>query len=158
VEISSDVFSLTGATGNWSKPQLAGYTLWSADRFPCGSFKCVDDCADSSYGTYSPNSNSSEYQNCLSGCPGVKASTSGSTPTGVTGSSFPTPAACSISSASASNSATSTQGTSTSDGSGSSSTPTPSASPSSAGAPSSQYPLVLTLVMALLFSGLTCFT
>lgn len=72
--IPSNIFELTGATGNWSMTQLADQTLWTPDGIPCTSFACVKACADKARTAYLNGSNTNgtvKYQTCANACPGV---------------------------------------------------------------------------------------
>ncbi len=74
VEIPSNIFNLTGATGNWSEYQLEDYTLWSADLIPCTSFACVKACVSNLTWVTEKDNSTTQYENCANSCPGVNIS------------------------------------------------------------------------------------
>ncbi|OCK81195.1 hypothetical protein K432DRAFT_392387 [Lepidopterella palustris CBS 459.81] len=51
-DFSSNEFTLTGATGNWSQFQLLGYTLWTADGNPTHRIFIHKNCCDVAYALY----------------------------------------------------------------------------------------------------------
>ncbi|KAF2812381.1 uncharacterized protein BDZ99DRAFT_569069 [Mytilinidion resinicola] len=101
-ELSSDVFDLTSATGNWAYTQLQGYTLWSADGVPCTGFPCVKNCSEAAHNAYQKSNNASDsaYQDCANSCPGVNINfNSTQQPTQPTSTPSPCPARASTSAA-----------------------------------------------------------
>lgn len=95
--LESNVFSITGSTGDWGQYQLQGLTLWGDDGIPCGAYDCVRKCAseaqhDYKNGMKTPNST---YVDCANDCPNVyidPSSSYGGQPT----TSLTTPSACSM--------------------------------------------------------------
>lgn len=73
VDVGSNIFNLSSATGNWSKSQLADWVLSSPDTIPCSSFACVKNCADMVWNLtmYAETSNDTVYRDCAAKCPGV---------------------------------------------------------------------------------------
>ncbi|KAF2020433.1 hypothetical protein BU24DRAFT_456511 [Aaosphaeria arxii CBS 175.79] len=89
--LDSNVFNLSGGTGEWADYELKGYTLWGDDGIPCGGYDCVRGCNNATFSAFDRNST----RECANSCPGVfinPTSSFGGQPTAT----MSMPSACSI--------------------------------------------------------------
>ena len=69
----SNIFSLSGGTGEWSEYELGGYVIGSPDTIPCTAYDCARQCSQKYYPADVGESGgaAAQAQECINQCPGV---------------------------------------------------------------------------------------